>query len=183
MPVVKEWVCCDCGYEYDRIKPFPLCPGCGSPDSKRAFRTAPGINGGLSTPNSARRIDGALEYQFSKLGITNFRSMEFGRPNRVEWKPFRPAASGNYNGGGQPVIQPAFGSNELARLGFNPAQLEQSRDTERGPWTVPYSVPRDDGARIAPGAGLGHRPNELFKQTTVIGGIDADDKGTIKRVK
>jgi hypothetical protein len=181
MPVIKEWTCADCGHEYERIK--PVCTRCGSHNGQRAFRTPPSINGGFATPHSAKRIDASLQYQFDKLGVTNFRTMEFGRPNRVEWRPYKPAISGEYAGGGQPVIQPAFGPGQLPKLGFNPASLEQSRDTPNGPWTVQYNVPADNGAYVAPGAGLGHRPTELYKHTNVIGGIDADATGTIHRVK
>lgn len=166
MPVIKEFTCDACGTEFERIR--PECPSCSSTNVHRAFRTPPGINGGINKAHSAARTDAILGAQFKKLGIDNFKTMEFGRPNKVTWSPKRFAdryPDQTDHGVAQPGIEAGYGSDALVQSGFHPGALRKDG--------ADFALPADvHGAYIPVGTPIGGRPTALFKETNVVGGID-----------
>lgn len=170
MPVVKEFTCDACGCEFQRIR--AECPSCDSTNVHRAFRTAPGINKGSTHAGSAKRFDQIIDHQFAKLGIDNFKTMEFGRANKVTWSPkrFRDGPGyvhpdQTYHGVEQAEIEAGFGLNGLIQSGMNPGALRKDGEA--------FSIPTDvHGAYIPPGTRVGGPPTALFKETNVVGGID-----------
>ena len=84
MAVLKEWRCIspECGREFEGLT--STCPRCGAREATRTFLTPPGINKGVSTSGSAKRIDRMLEREFDKQGITNFSNTR--SENKVTWK-------------------------------------------------------------------------------------------------
>jgi hypothetical protein len=179
-PVLKEWTCNSCGHQFERIR--AECPACESENVKRAFRTPPGIAGGHDKAHSARRTDQILEHQFKKLGIDNFHTMEFGRPNKVSWSPKRFGSRAQPAFGiRQEEIVPSFGVDGMIQAGFNPGALHSTRDTENGVATLPFSIPQDaHGALIPAGIPIGGPPTELLNRTTVIGGIDVHGNQVVR---
>lgn len=114
MAVLKEYTCRKCGHNFEGF--VPVCAKCGyESEDNRTWRTAPGINGGHATANSARRLDRIMENELTRQGVSNFSNR--GGINKVEYKRLRQKAPGVYAtpfGGAQtPPIQAGFVSGGL----------------------------------------------------------------------
>lgn len=151
MAIVKEWQCEECSKAFSAIA--SVCPRCGR-EARRAFFTPVSINGGRKRPGSARAIDGILEKEFARQGITNFFSGR-GAENKVTYSD-----SGVYSSqlSGAPA-QPAI-SASWVRGGLSNPSLARSLQMDGAPWTGP----RDDAAAMTlPGTrvGSGLNPNQI----------------------
>jgi hypothetical protein len=177
MPVLKEYTCNECGLEFERLR--AECPTCNSENVRRAFRTPPGINGGRNKAHSAKRTDEILAHQFAKLGVDNFHTAEFGKPNKVSWTPKRFGSRATPGHGiAQEELVPSYGINGLIQSGFNPGGLRATREIGQ---TTSFELPPDvHGAHIPAGLPLGGPPTELLSRTNVIGGIDVRGKEVVR---
>jgi hypothetical protein len=168
MPILRDFRCVKCALEFERI--HPICPACNTEGATRIFLHPPRISNGYS-----KKTDAILQHQFNKLNITNFSNSQTSGPNRVSWKPRHP--TGRANSGGQPLIEPMVGIQGLEKYGFTADRITQTFGPDR---TKPYAVPRDVGAAIPLGVPIGGKPTELYKQTNVVGGIDASGKQVVR---
>jgi hypothetical protein len=165
MAITKEWHC-ECGRDFEAAA--PVCPRCGR-EAKRAFRTPVGINGGRTNYGSAKRIDGILEAEFKRQGISNFSNA--GGINRVEYARLVESHPGVYSSSlsGAPA-QPAI-SAQFVKGGLSNPQLarEMAFQVDGTPWRAPVD---DAGVMVRPGTKVGRGSPELLERTFSAGRTD-----------
>lgn len=161
MAIVKEWSC-ECGKDFEAVA--SVCPKCGR-DARRAFRTPVGINGGRNTRGSARGIDGILEAEFARQGISNFSNAD--GINKVEYQHRFPGVYSSQSSGApaQPAISAMF-----VKGGLSNPQVSKNFVQDGASWTPPT----DDAAVMAPpGARVGSDGSALLERTHIAGRTDS----------
>jgi hypothetical protein len=172
MPINKEWRCDSCSLDYEGYT--DPCPSCGG-EGKRVFRTAFQLSTGY-----AKRTDMVLEHQFKKKGITNYSNADGMAKVSFQEKRFG-SRSTPVHGIQQPEIAANNSIQSLSSAGFDPRALQKTVEHGGKIATIPFQVPKLETIKDIPmGVKIGGPPERLFKDTTMIGGLDLRGRQVVR---
>ena len=116
--VLKEWACKDCGTDFEGL--LPVCPECGNPAARRAFRTPVSIN-----QFKHKFHDQIIESEMRVRGMTNYSNRD-NRPTptfsgkvqvgevRGSWGP--EALQGYVTATGAPLAPPNIAMQQVTAV-------------------------------------------------------------------